>query len=236
MLVATAAAAMGQIPTPLPYSQSAVSQPAATAAPATAMAMATAPSGGATAGIFGGWVPDETYKLRPGDTVSFQIREDLVWNPQDLPKSLVVTDSGELDVPYIGRVTAVDKTCKQVATDIKTALEKDYYQKATVEMSLNVANRIMGRVYISGEVHTPGPLDMQVNENLTAAQAIMRAGGLNDFADKKHVKVVRASVTSNGGKPFDLDMEQILNEGKTEKDIVLQPGDLLIVPTRLINF
>jgi protein involved in polysaccharide export with SLBB domain len=64
----------------------------------------------------------------------------------------------------------------------------------------------------------------------------MRAGGLNDFADKKHVKVVRASVTSNGGKPFDLDMEQILNEGKTEKDIVLQPGDLLIVPTRLINF
>jgi ribosomal protein L16 Arg81 hydroxylase len=31
-------------------------------------------------------------------------------------------------------------------------------------------------------------------------------------------------------------MEQILNEGKTEKDIVLQPGDLIIVPSRLINF
>ena len=31
-------------------------------------------------------------------------------------------------------------------------------------------------------------------------------------------------------------MEQILDEGKTEKDIVLQPGDLIIVPSRLINF
>jgi ribosomal protein L16 Arg81 hydroxylase len=31
-------------------------------------------------------------------------------------------------------------------------------------------------------------------------------------------------------------MEQILNDGKTEKDIVLQPGDLIIVPSKLLNF
>jgi hypothetical protein len=51
------------------------------------------------------------------------------------------------------------------------------------------------------------------------------------------VKVVRASTGTDGGKQsFDLDMTQILEEGKTEKDIVLQPNDLIIVPSRLVNF
>jgi hypothetical protein len=31
-------------------------------------------------------------------------------------------------------------------------------------------------------------------------------------------------------------MVEILEEGKTEKDIVLQPDDRIIVPSRLINF
>ena len=35
---------------------------------------------------------------------------------------------------------------------------------------------------------------------------------------------------------FDLNMEEILENGKIEKDIVLQPGDLIIVPSRLVNF
>src|SRR5947207_3634108 len=57
-----------------------------------------------------GYVPDDKYKLRAGDKVAFQILED-----RDAPKSLVVADSGELDVPYVGRVTVVDKTSKQLA-------------------------------------------------------------------------------------------------------------------------
>ena len=108
---------------------------------------------------------------------------------------------------------------------------------ATVVLSLNVANRLLGRVYIWGQVHNQGALDMQVNENLTAGQAILKAGGLADFADKKKVQVVRSAVGAKGDKQtFNLNMEQILEEGKTEKDILLQPGDLIIVPSRLFNF
>jgi protein involved in polysaccharide export with SLBB domain len=150
---------------------------------------------------------------------------------------LVVQDSGETDVPYIGRVMALGKTSKQLAAEIKVALEKDYYQTATVVLSLNVANRILGRVYVWGQVHGQGGLDIQVNENLTAGQAILRAGGFADFADKKKVKVVRANPNSTGAnQTFDLNMVDILENGKTEKDIVLQPGDLIIVPSKLFNF
>ena len=31
-------------------------------------------------------------------------------------------------------------------------------------------------------------------------------------------------------------MVEILEKGKTEKDVVLQPDDLIIVPSRLISF
>jgi protein involved in polysaccharide export with SLBB domain len=220
-------------------------QPAASPTPAAvAPPVATAAQSSASVpGLLNGYVPDNSYKLRVGDTVSFQILENRILEipitpgTPVAPTSLVVADSGELDVPYIGRVMAVDKTCEQLGKEIKAALEKDYYKQATVVLSLNLANRLWGRVYIWGQVRTQGALDIQVNENLTAGKAILRAGGFADFANKKKVRIVRASPDPKGEtQSFNLDMTEILEGGKIDKDIVLQPNDLIIVPSRLINF
>ena len=214
-------------------------QPPAGVNPSAAAPPPVAPASnpGSVPGLLNGYVADDSYKLRAGDTVSFQILEDRILEIQAAPASLVVADSGELDVPYIGRVMAVGKTCKQLAAEIKTALEKDYYKQATVVLSLNVANRLLGRAYIWGQVHNQGAIDIQVNENLTAGEAILRAGGFADFANKRKVMVVRANVDPKAAKQsFDLDMTEILEKGNIDKDIVLQPNDLIIVPSRLINF
>src|ERR1035437_680184 len=179
-----------------------------------------------------GYVPDDKYKLRVGDKISLQILED-----RDLPKALVVADSGELDVPYVGRVAASDKTCKQLADELKARLEKEYYHRATVIIALDVANKFLGRVYVWGQVRNQGPIDIAVNENLTAGKAILRAGGFGDFANKKRVKVVRSGGVEGAAKQsFELNMVEILEKGKTEKDVILQPDDFIIVPSRLINF
>lgn len=189
------------------------------------MTTTNAPGGG-----LNGYTADDKYKLRTGDRVSLQITED-----KEPPKSLVVADSGELDVPYVGRVMAADKTCKQLAGELKTLLEKEYYYRATVILALDVANKLLGRIYVWGQVRNQGPIDIAVNENLTAGKAILRAGGFADFANKKRVKVIRAG-GAQGKQNFELNMTEILEQGKTEKDIVLQPDDSIIVPTRLINF
>jgi len=200
------------------------------AGPATATTLTNA--AGSTLTNLSGYVPDDKYKLRVGDRVSLQILED-----RDLPKSLMVADSGELDVPYVGRVAATDKTCKQLADELKAQLEKEYYYRASVIIALDVANRLLGRVYVWGQVRNQGPIDIAVNENLTAGKAILRAGGFGDFANKKKVKVVRAAGAGGTGKQnFELNMVDILERGKTEKDVVLQPDDFIIVPSRLINF
>jgi protein involved in polysaccharide export with SLBB domain len=179
----------------------------------------------------GGYVPDDKYKLRLGDRMSFQVLED-----RDQPKSLVVADSGELDVPYLGRVPAVDKTCKQLADEIKRLLEREYYYRASVVLALDSANRILGRVYVWGQVHNQGPIDVAVNENLTAGKAILRAGGFADFANKKKIKVIRPGAKGGAKQVFELNMVEILEDGQTEKDLPLQSDDSVIVSSRLINF
>jgi len=209
-----------------------VSTPGTSASAADRTTAAATNATGTTPTNLSAYVPDDKYKLRMGDRVSLQILED-----RDLPKSLVVADSGELDVPYVGRVAAADKTCKQLADELKGQLEKEYYYRATVVIALDVANKFLGRIYVWGQVKNQGPIDIAVNENLTAGKAILRAGGFGDFANKKRVKLVRGGATDSASKQsFELNMVDILEDGKTEKDIVLRPDDFIIVPSRLINF
>jgi polysaccharide export outer membrane protein len=86
-------------------------------------------------------------------------------------------------------------------------------------------------------VRNQGPIDIAVNENITAGKAILRAGGFADFANKKRVKVIRAGTPGGTAKQnFELNMAEILEEGKTEKDVQLQPDDSIIIPSSLINF
>jgi polysaccharide export outer membrane protein len=179
-----------------------------------------------------GYVPDTKYKLRVGDRIAFQILED-----RDSPKTLTVADSGEVDLPYLGRMVALEKTCNQLAMECKALLEKDYYYQASIVIALDTANRLIGRVYVLGQVRNQGPLEMVSEENLTAGKAIIRAGGLGDFASKKRVKVVRGGNLGTGRRQtFELNMVEILEKGKTERDVSLEPDDLIIVPSRLVNF
>jgi protein involved in polysaccharide export with SLBB domain len=137
----------------------------------------------------------------------------------------------------VGRVATSDKTCKQLADELKARLEREYYHRATVIIALDVANKLLGRIYVWGQVRNQGPIDISVNENLTAGKAILRAGGFSDFANKKRVKVVRGgSAEGAAKKSFELNMVEILEKGKTENDVILQPDDFIIVPSRLINF
>ena len=182
--------------------------------------------------VASGYVLDDKHRLEPGDKVSFQIIED-----QDPPISLTVADSSELDVPYVGRVSVAGKTCRQVAEMLKGMLEKDYYYRATVIIGLDSVNKVRGHIYIWGQVRNQGPIDILFNENLTAGQAILRAGGFGDFADKKKVKVVRNAGGPDAAKQiFLINMVDVLENGKVELDLPLQPGDFIIVPSRLVNF
>jgi len=178
------------------------------------------------------YVLDDKHILEPGDIISFQILED-----RDPAIQLMVADSRELDVPYIGRISVADKTCKQMAKELKTLLEKEYYYQATVIVGLNLVNKVRGKVYVWGQVRNQGAVDLLFDQKLTAGKAILMAGGFGDFANKKKVKIIRGSSGGSGAtKSFEVDMVSVLENNKTDQDIVLEPDDFIIVPARAVNF
>lgn len=175
-------------------------------------------------------VLDDRRTLGVGDRLSFRVVED-----RKPPVELVVTDSGEMEVPLIGRVQAAGKTCKQLAHDIKALLEKDYFHTCNVIIGLDSAStKSRGKVYLMGQVRTQGPMDIPVDEKFTVSKAVLRAGGLGDFANKKKVRVVRQR--DGQTETIYVDLAQVLDRGRVEKDVELEPNDLVVVPERLINF
>lgn len=183
---------------------------------------------------------DDSHRLEPGDIVSFKIQEDEknTFADRKVVVHLTVTDSSEVDFPYIGRVSVADKTCHDVAASVKALLEKDYYYQATVIIGLDSINKVRGQAFVSGLVRSPGPVDILFNHDLTAGEALLMMGGLEDFADKKQVKIIRNH--NNGGTTNQqiivVNMEDVLEKGKIDKDIILQPGDFVLVPARIINW
>jgi polysaccharide export outer membrane protein len=172
-------------------------------------------------------VLDDKKKLGSNDFVSFRVVEDRDNDSQRLR----VNDSGELEVPYIGLVPAQGKTCKELAFNIKSALEKEYYYHATVILAVDrVSDKSRGRIYVYGSVKSQGPQEVPPDENYTVSKAVIRAGGFGDFANKRKVKVTRKD-----GKDFTVDLKRVIEEGHTEEDVVLQPDDQIYVPQRLIN-
>ena len=172
-------------------------------------------------------VLDDKKKLGPNDFVSFRVVEDRDNDSQRLR----VNDSGELEVPYVGLVLAQGKTCKELAFNIKSALEKEYYYHATVILAVDrVSEKSRGRIYVYGSVKSQGPQEVPPDESYTVSKAVIRAGGFGDFANKRKVKVTRKN-----GKDFTVDLKRVIEEGHTEEDVVLQPDDQIYVPQRLIN-
>ena len=172
-------------------------------------------------------VLDDKKRLGSNDYVSFRVVEDRDEESQHLR----VNDNGELEVPYIGLVPAKGRTCRELAYAIKASLEKEYYYHATVILAIErVSEKSRGRIYVYGSVKGQGPQEIPADESYTVSKAIIRAGGFGDFANKRKVKVTRKN-----GQDFTIDLKRVIEEGRTDEDMVLQPDDQIYVPQRLIN-
>jgi polysaccharide biosynthesis/export protein len=178
---------------------------------------------------------DDEAVLGIGDIVSYRVIED-----KEDAKQLRIAESGELDIPYLGRFAAARKTCKVLAEELKKALEKELYIKATVIVALDLQDKArekesIGKVYVIGQVRAAGAQDIPGDQEFTVSKAILAAGGFGDFANRKRVKLSRKREGEKDAT-FTIDVTEVWEKGKTERDFPVEPGDTIFVPKRLINF
>ncbi|MGK0184483.1 MAG: polysaccharide export outer membrane protein [Verrucomicrobiales bacterium] len=194
---------------------------------------------------------DGERKLMIADVLSFQVLED-----GEPAKRLIVTDSAEVDVPYIGRVKAEGRTCKELAYEVKERLEKDFYHKATVIFGLDYnayGSRNPGRgtgdgngrrittasaedgYTLMGQVSQPGVYPLRPDLEFKLSHAILQSGGFQKFANNRRVRVLRKS-SSGDLNTIVVNLRDVMAKGKLEKDIMLEKGDVIIVDKKLFNF
>lgn len=185
---------------------------------------------------------DDKKPIAVGNLLEFRVLEDLDDDPD--PRAdpaasaalamnrLQVSDSGEVEHPYFGRIMAKGKTHRQLAEEIKKILERpdSYYYQATVLISLATSGVSRGKVYISGAVTKPGPFEIPVNENMTVSKALSSVGVMEDRAAINQIKLIRKMPEGSAPpEPIIVNLDDI-RRGITGTDRVLEPEDQIIVP------
>ncbi|HRH95197.1 MAG TPA: polysaccharide biosynthesis/export family protein [Prosthecobacter sp.] len=183
-------------------------------------------------------VLDDKQPISEGDKISIRILED---RREALQQRVAVT--GEIQAPYVGLISARGKTCRQLATEIKRELEKNFFKNATVVIAIDEFNPENQKKWavedlefyvMFGIVARQGKYDLPSNEDISISQAILRAGGFAQFANKEKVKIIRK--TPQGNKTIMVNVDGIMRRGDLERDIFIRKDDVIIVEEKTVNF
>jgi polysaccharide biosynthesis/export protein PslD len=83
------------------------------------------------------------------------------------------------------------------------------------------------KVYVGGEVGKPGPVQMTMRENLL--QVMNDAGWITPLATRDQLYVVRRGADGKDAI-YPINFRKILTGEDMSQNVMLQPGDLLLVP------
>jgi protein involved in polysaccharide export with SLBB domain len=86
-----------------------------------------------------------------------------------------------------------------------------------------------GTVTVLGEVARPGPVNMPATMDLTVTKVLQEAGGLKPFADRTKIRVTRCDKDGNQTRMY-VDINEIGQDGRVDKDLVFRAGDVVWVP------
>jgi polysaccharide export outer membrane protein len=103
----------------------------------------------------------------------------------------------------------------------------DQSQNARLEPGDSVVVPLAEAVYVSGEVKNPGPVKYAAD--LTLMQALTQVGGLTPLAAGGRVDILRGSEKK---ERIRVDVDRVMRSPDSNKDVRLQPNDLITVPQR----
>ena len=157
------------------------------------------------------------YVIGPEDNIQVT-----VWKEPNLSSPLAVRPDGMISLPLVGDVAAAGLTPMALGSDLATRLKK-YINDPLVTVTVLAVNS--KRVFMIGEVGRVGPL--AITPGLTVLQAIATAGGLGQYANAKHIYILRGQVPNRQKIPFNY--KKAVKDGD-QQGITLQPGDTIVVP------
>jgi polysaccharide export outer membrane protein len=173
--------------------------------------------------------PQGAMPAAPGASVAadYQIGADdvldiSVWNNPAMSRTTPVRPDGMISLPLLNDVRAAGLTPMQLRDAIATKLT-EYLPNPEVSVIVREVNHY--KVSVLGEVRKPGRYDFKSQG--TVLDAIAMAGGLNDFASRSRIVILRNDNGSSRRIPVNYNKLVSANE---QEDVRLKPGDIVLVP------
>jgi len=158
------------------------------------------------------------YRIGPEDVLHIS-----VWKEEDLDRKVLVRPDGGVSFPLVGDIQVSGRTPLEVQDEIRSRLQR-YVPDAEVTVSVD---KISGyTVFVLGEVNNPGQFTL--GRYVDVVQALTLAGGTTPYASERNMQVLRRQ----DGKEvtYRFDFRDIKRGRKLEQNIILQSGDVVVVP------
>jgi len=191
---------------------------APTTQPAPAPPKATGPATPDPAAAAAGIKPPSDYVIGAEDVLQV-----VFWRDEKMSSDVTVRPDGMITLPLLNDVKAAGLTPDQLRNVVTKAATK-YLTEPNVTIVIKTINS--RKVFVTGSVVRPGPYPLI--DQMTVLQMLAVAGGLGEYADRKEIRVMR---TENGQtKSFKFNYRDVSKGKNLEQNILLKPGDTIIVP------
>ena len=159
----------------------------------------------------------DDYRIGPQDMLQID-----VWKEPEITRTIPVRPDGKISLPLLNDVQAAGLTAMQLAGSIRAGLTK-FLTNPQVTVTVTAINS--QRVFLTGEVTRPGALPLL--PNMTVLQAVS-SGGFTQFARLNSIYILRVENGRQVKYPFHY--KDIVKGKRAEENILLKPGDVIVVP------
>ncbi len=183
-------------------------------------------SGSGSSGTSGvGIVVGENYVLKPSDVISVQVYQE-----KDLDKSVRIEGDGSVALALIGKVKVAGMTVAESQSLITDLYNRDYL--VDPQVSVLVVQFSPKVIHILGSVNSPGVVQIPPDRDLTLTEAIAGVRGVSRLGNPKSIIIKRVD-ESGRARQMEVNFSRIVTDPNV-KDIILQEGDTIWVPERII--
>lgn len=160
----------------------------------------------------------------------------VVYQEDDLASLTRIDARGKINLPLIGEIAIGGLTVVEAQGAIENAYKDGRYLR-NPQVTVSVEEYAPREVSIQGRIRNPGRYTLPIESTLTVVELVTKAGGIDDIGKGSAVTVTR--IAADGTKKvFTVDVDSIIRGRRDTKiddtTLLLQPGDIVYVPERLI--
>jgi polysaccharide export outer membrane protein len=166
------------------------------------------------------------YVLQPMDLIKVEVFQE-----PDMERQVRIAQDSTVSLPLINRVDLKGRTVQQAQDIIRDLYNTDYL--VNPQINLTVVDYAKRDVKVLGQVGKSGAVDIPTDRPLKLLDAIALAEGFTRLADRKRVTLTR---TDAEGKTTttEINVDSIIQSKNSADQWVLQQGDVINVPERLL--